>query len=329
LRGVKCLSRENLKLKRDQKELMLTTMTMKEDAMAIQTFVKKVLQQLSISRGSLRNESNLIEKLSVIGEAITTLQNARDDARNDNTPLRNEINIKDKQLLAASHDLQHSQAMRSQERDTYLQDLSRKDMEYAQSRSEYKDKIIAMERSCEYHKSVSATLSIDLARITKELGRNEDELIVITSDYESLQVDLEESRKKITHLNNRSETASVKLEELGQELELSRIALLASRTNRDVEQDRIAKAIIKATREKDELIDKLQSQVAKLENENFSSEKRVKKGEMIIDELLQEQDRLNFLKTVNKALEEKLETLTVLKDNIDGEQDGITRTELR
>lgn len=151
-------------------------------------------------------------------------------------------------------------------------------------------------------KSAFALKAIELESSVSDADRNQSELNQLHKHLEELETGQAEREAEVINLRK--------------QLEEAQSSLLSSRTNQQIEQDRIRKAVQGATLARDERIKRLEKKLQDLRNEKALSGQARKSDEKNIRELYQDK---YSLKEKNQELEEKLFNVAAVQEALERE----------
>jgi DNA repair exonuclease SbcCD ATPase subunit len=246
------------------------------------------------------------------------MKSAKDNAIKMNVPLRDQITEMKKQLAAEAKALKVSQEGRDQDRVEHMHELTKKEGDISKLLHQAKKSAADFDQ---YKKSQQKKLE----QLTAELSATKSTLTLKTTELETTVFDANSTRDELKQLHKHSkelETGRVEWEaevvNLRKQLEEAQSSLLSSRTNQQVEQDRIRKAVQGATHARDERIKHLEKELQDLRMEQALSDQARKSDEKNIRELYQDK---YHLKDKNQDLEEKLSNVVAVQEELERELD--------
>lgn len=250
-------------------------------------------------------------RLSAILEGVCDMRIDRENAIKGNKTLREEIAKKNKTLAADYEALRFSQDCRNQDQERHAREILKMDDEVITLKQQ------AKKSGTDFAKSwKNSQKQID--QLKTELHDTNSALTLKTAELEAMAVALNSHHAELEARREHPTTHSTTRDVIGEnnhlrkELEEARAALLASRTNQQVEQDRIRKAVQGATASKDELIKRLQNDLRDKQRESEQTRQSDTKN---IQELFQDK---HFLER-NAELEEKLSIAAAVTASLEQE----------
>ena len=298
-----CIKQERDAANQRAKMLNLTVEKYTKEHANLEDFIEKALVLLP----SIRNEFHDIPSqlscssgLSLILEGIKGTARARDETLKKNLPLQKEINKKDRHLAAEVAALKSSQDGRDEDRATYAKELEKKESEisaWKQKRRKERNETEQGKKECQ---RTIERLSTVVDEKGRQLGIKDRELGDLTLNFEALLLERDELRNKL-------DTSLDELNILRKEREPVNVNHLPSSTNRRIEQDRVEKAVEKATRP-------LMEEMKKLREKTHSLERARKVDEKTIRNL--SQDKVAMKQTVTE-LEGTLSAVSEVEEKLE------------
>jgi chromosome segregation ATPase len=298
-----CVKQERDAANQRAKMLNLTIEEYTKEHASLENFIEKALVLLP----SIRNEFHAIPSqqscssgLSLILEGIKRIARARDDALKKNLPLQKEINRKDKHFAAEAAALKSSQDGRDEDRAKYAKELEKKESEisaWKQKHSKERNEAVQGKKDSQ---RIIERLSMVVDEKSRQLGVKDRELGDLTLNFEALFLERDELRNKL-------DTSLDELTILRKEREPVNVNHLPSSTKRQIEQDRVEKAVEKATKP-------LMEEIKKLREKNHSLERARQADEKTIRNL--SQDKVAMKQTL-KELEGKLSAVSEVEEKLE------------
>jgi chromosome segregation ATPase len=244
------------------------------------------------------------------------MESAEDNATKWNAPLRDQIMEMKKKLATEAKALKLSQESRDQDRAKHMQELAKKKGD-AFNHLQQAKKVAAdfhQYKKCQQKK---------VEQLTAELMASKSALALKTIELEATVSDTDRTQNKLQQLRKHSEERETRRVEweaevvnLRFQLKEAQSSVLSSRTNQQIEQDRIRRAVQGATHARNERIKNLEKELQGLRNEQALSEQARKSDEKNIRELYQDK---YSLKENNQELEEKLFNVAAVQETLERE----------
>jgi chromosome segregation ATPase len=241
---------------------------------------------------------------------------ARDRALNLNVPLRAQIAELKKNLVTEAEALKSSQDGRDQDRAKHMQKLAKKEGEITGLLHQAKKTASDSDQFKKSQQKKAEQLMADLSATQSALALKTTELESTVFDANRVQSELEQVREQSKQLDTGRAEREAVVANLRKQLEEAKSRLLSSRTNQQVEEDRIRKAVQGATATRDERIKVLEKELQDLKNEKSVSEQVRKSDEKNIRELFQDK---YALKEKNDELEEKFANVAAVHEALEQE----------
>jgi chromosome segregation ATPase len=245
---------------------------------------------------------------------------ARDRALNLNVPLRAQIAELKKNLVTEAEALKSSQDGRDQDRAKHMQKLAKKEGEITGLLHQAKKTASDSDQFKKSQQKKAEQLMADLSATQSALALKTTELESTVFDADRVQSELEQVREQVREQSKQLDTGRAEREavvaNLRKQLEEAKSRLLSSRTNQQVEEDHIRKAVQGATATRDERIKLLEKELQDLKNEKSVSEQVRKSDEKNIRELFQDK---YALKEKNDELEEKFANVAAVHEALEQE----------
>jgi chromosome segregation ATPase len=195
---------------------------------------------------------------------------ARDRALNLNVPLRAQIAELKKNLVTEAEALKSSQDGRDQDRAKHMQKLAKKEGEITGLLHQAKKTASDSDQFKKSQQKKAEQLMADLSATQSALALKTTELESTVFDANRVQSELEQVREQSKQLDTGRAEREAVVANLRKQLEEAKSRLLSSRTNQQVEEDRIRKAVQGATATRDERIKVLKEKNDELE-EKFAN----------------------------------------------------------
>jgi chromosome segregation ATPase len=239
------------------------------------------------------------------------MESAKDNTLKMNAPLRDQIMEMKKKLAAEAKALKLSQESRDQDRAKHMQELTKKESDVFNHSHQAKKVAADFDQ---YKKNQQKKVE----QLTAELWATKSALTLKTIEVESSVSDADRTQSELKQIRKHSEELETGRVEWEAEVVNLRKQLkeAQSRTNQQIEQDRIRKAVKGATHGRDERIKSLEKKLQDLRNEQALSEQARKSDEKNIRELYQDKyslmeknqelEKLFNVAAVQEALEREL-----------------------
>jgi chromosome segregation ATPase len=244
------------------------------------------------------------------------VESAKDNATKMNAPLHDQIMEMKKKLAAEAKAVKLSQESRDQDRAKHMQELTKKEGDAFNHLQQAKKVAADFDQ---YKKSQQKKVE----QFTAELSASKSALDLKTIELEATVSDADRTHSELQQLRKHSEKCETRRVEWEAEVVNLRIqlkeahsSLLSSRTNQQIEDDRIRRAVQGATHARDERIKNLEKELQGLRNEQALSEQARKSDEKNIRELYQDK---YSLKENNQELEEKLFNVAAVQETLERE----------
>lgn len=316
--GIEELSRKKDSLVAENKDLQLAIAKKDNDKYNTEWLCAAAMQWLPHLQKKYENMSDgdMIGVFNLILGGIAEMESVKDNAVKMNVPLRAQVAEMKKKLAAESKALRFSQDGRDQDRAKHMQELTKKEGDVSNLLHQVKKAAADFDQYKKSQQKKVEQLTAELSATKSALALKAIELESSVSDADRTQSELNQLHKHSEELQTGQAEREAEVINLRKQLEEAQSSLLSSRTNQQIEQDRIRKAVQGATLARDERIKRLEKELQDLRNEKALSEQARKSDEKNIRELYQDK---YSLKEKNQELEEKLFNVAAVQEALERE----------
>jgi chromosome segregation ATPase len=244
------------------------------------------------------------------------MESAEDNATKWNAPLRDQIMEMKKKLAAEAKALKLSQESRDQDRAKHMQELIKKEGDAFNHLQQAKKVAADFDQYKKSQQKKVEQLTAELSASKSALDLKTIELEATVSNADRTHSEIQQLRKHSEERETRRVGGEAEVVNLRIQLKEAHSSLLSSRSNQQIEDDRIRRAVQGATHARDERFKNLEKELQDLRNEQALSEQARKSDEKNIRELYQDK---YSLKEKNQELEEKLFNVAAVQETLERE----------